>query len=547
MAGTYFQPESGFHEGDLVALLMPQAIEKIGRKASQPIPYREPLKLVERLRTAFELARHMNGHDPRAARTFLRRTYPEIGWLFRAQRFAGWLWRQCLTEIPRSWREISFDEPVSNTPLWLADGNPFTAYPWNRHPSARLPEQVDVVVIGAGFTGASMAYHWAKSGTTQSMVVLDMGDPASGASGRNAGEVVMGRYFALVFSTVRRHLPRLRPDLSPPSMDRLARQFAAVYCKAAYHNADLIEKTLREEGFDCDYVREGWVQERSGEEQTALEDTVRLGIESGFSDWGKLSAEEASRKTGAHLELPANYSRRAARFHPAKWVWGLVERALASNAVQLFTQTKVLSIVDEGDHYRVITQRGTIRATHLVNATEAYTANLLKRFRGVVEARQSQAAYGLDEGRSVKPNVPFSGSTFFCVRHRDGILFGSDETPIPDSGIGRNVPSRFITAFVAAQLQAKFAPFPLRVTNEWAGSVGFTPDEYPLVGLIDGKRHHLVAGMSGSGTAVSFNAGRCLCERILGRAHDDDYPPEYFAPSRLLDPTSHVWPEFPPP
>ena len=165
----------------------------------------------------------------------------------------------------------------------------------------------------------------------------------------------MGRYFALVFSTVRRHLPRLRPDLSPTSMDRMARQFAAVYCKAAYHNADLIEKTIREESFDCDYVREGWVQERSAQEQAALEDTVRMGVENGFSDWDKLSAEEASRKTGAHLELPANYSRRAARFHPAKWVWSLFERALASNSVQLFTRTKVLNIVDEGEQYRVTT------------------------------------------------------------------------------------------------------------------------------------------------------------------------------------------------
>jgi glycine/D-amino acid oxidase-like deaminating enzyme len=546
MAGPYFKPKSHFHEGGLVAFLMPQTIESLGHKARRPTSGSRPLTLGDRLCTAFELARRLNRHDPRAARTFLRRTYPDAGWVSLGVRFAGWLWRQCWTDIPRTWREISFEKPVSNTPLWLAEGNPFASYPWIRNPGARLPEHADVVVIGAGFTGGSLAYHWAKSGTAESMVVLEMGDPASGASGRNAGEVVMGRYFALVFSTVRRHLPHLRPDLSPPSIDRLARQFAAAYCKAAYHNADLVEKTIRQEGFDCDYVREGWVQERSAQEQTALDETVRMGLENGFGDWDKLSAEEASRKTGAHLELPANYSRRAARFHPAKWVWSLFDRALASNAVQLFTRTKVLTIVDQDDEYRVMTDRGTIRARHVVNATEAYTANLLERFRGVVEARQSQAAYGLDEGRSVKPNVPFSGSTFFCLRHRNGILFGSDETPIPNAVVGRNMPSRFITAFVAAQLRMKFGPFPLRVTNEWAGSVGFTPDEYPLVGLIDGKRHYLVAGMSGSGTAVSFNAGRCLCGRILGQTHDDDYPPEYFAPSRLLDPASHVWPELQP-
>jgi glycine/D-amino acid oxidase-like deaminating enzyme len=160
----------------------------------------------------------------------------------------------------------------------------------------------------------------------------------------------------------------------------------------------------------------------------------------------------------------------------------------------------------------------------------------------VVEPRQSQAAYGLDDGRSVKPNVPFSGSTFFSVRHGGGILFGSDETPLTAGEAGHNRPSRFITAFVAAQLGLRFGGFPLRVTNEWAGSVGFTPDEYPIVGVMDGKRQYVIAGMSGSGTAVSFNAGRSICARIQGREDDDDYPPAYFAPSRLLNPAGHAWP-----
>ena len=51
--------------------------------------------------------------------------------------------------------------------------------------------------------------------------------------------------------------------------------------------------------------------------------------------------------------------------------------------------------------------------------------------------------------------------------------------------------------------------------------------------------------MCGSGSAVSFNAGRCIVNRILGLADEpDDYPETYFAPSRLLDPQGHRWPEI---
>ena len=40
-----------------------------------------------------------------------------------------------------------------------------------------------------------------------------------------------------------------------------------------------------------------------------------------------------------------------------------------------------------------------------------------------------------------------------------------------------------------------------------------------------------------------FNAGRCLVKRVLGGGeNEDDYSPEYFSPTRILDPQNHSWP-----
>ncbi|AXX31555.1 FAD-binding oxidoreductase [Actinosynnema pretiosum subsp. pretiosum] len=49
------------------------------------------------------------------------------------------------------------------------------------------PERPDVVVVGAGITGASIARHLAAAGA--SVVVLERGRPASGATGRSGGMV----------------------------------------------------------------------------------------------------------------------------------------------------------------------------------------------------------------------------------------------------------------------------------------------------------------------------------------------------------------------
>ena len=62
---------------------------------------------------------------------------------------------------------------------------------------------------------------------------------------------------------------------------------------------------------------------------------------------------------------------------------------------------------------------------------------------------------------------------------------------------------------------------------------------------MDGKGRYIIAGMCGSGSAVSFNGARCVVNRILRLTDEpDDYPEKYFAPSRLLSPDQHCWPEI---
>ena len=503
------------------------------------------VSLLSRVAFVIELLIGLRKQDFQAARHFVGLKWGGDPWPLRWLKFAGWALYQTWINMPLALHCLDISGKVSRTPMWLEDENPWEEHPWRDDESAEIPDTAEVVVIGAGFPGSAAAYHWARrAGADRRLVLLEMDDPASGASGRNEGLVVMGRHFKMVRDTVGKSLRKVRPDLDAGGRRKLASRFAKVYCEAAYQNADLIEQAIEAHEFRCDYKRAGWVQARTEEEQKALRLSVRLAEQSGCDDWTMLEPADSRKLSGMRLNLPAGFSQQAASWHPAKWVWSLLGEALKASQVELFTRTRVERVVATERGYVVETSRGTISCHHVFYATESYTPMLEAAFHDAIVPMQEQAASGEGGPVSMMPHIGISGTWYFAGRYGHEVLWGSGGSRVPDRQAGRHKPSRFLTRYAAAEMRKHFGPYELDLDNEWSGTVGYTPDEYPIVGSIDGKGRWIVAGMCGSGSGVSFNGARCLVNRILGLDDEpDDYPAEYFAPSRLLDPANHTWPD----
>ena len=77
----------------------------------------------------------------------------------------------------------------------------------------------------------------------------------------------------------------------------------------------------------------------------------------------------------------------------------------------------------------------------------------------------------------------------------------------------------------------------MRVTHEWTGAPSNTPDEYPVIGLLDGHGLYILGGLGDAGSAVSFNGGETIVCQMLGKPREPDYhPDEFFSPLRFTDP-----------
>ena len=123
---------------------------------------------------------------------------------------------------------------VSHIPFWLDDaGRPAPA------PELTKNISTDLLVIGAGFTGLWTALLAKEANPAREVVILEGGEVATGASGRNGG--FMDASITHGLQNGLKRWPRELPTL-------LALGIA---------NLDEIEATIKRLNIECDYIRTG--------------------------------------------------------------------------------------------------------------------------------------------------------------------------------------------------------------------------------------------------------------------------------------------------
>ena len=232
--------------------------------------------------------------------------------------------------------------------LWLDQLSPQP-----QRPALNGSLEADVVVVGGGFTGLWTAYYLKQLDPSLSVVVVERHHVGFGASGRNGGWVVAE--FAC-------GLDKYAAMSSHDEAFRLVRELHA--------SVDEIGRVVRAEGIECGFHKGGTIRfARNAAQLERQRQEVAHEHAAGFTndDFRLLSPDQTRSIAAADGVLGGLFFAHTAAVDPGRLVTGLAA-ACEDAGVTIVERTTVESV---GDHV-VHTDRGDLRARHVVQATEAY-------------------------------------------------------------------------------------------------------------------------------------------------------------------------------
>lgn len=385
--------------------------------------------------------------------------------------------------------------PVRNVHdiLWNVSARPITL------PLSPAPTQVDVAVIGGGYTGLSAARALAQAGA--SVAVLERDRIGGGASSRNGGFVLPG-YKADLSAIVRRHGMTAARTLFQASLAAL----------------DLVERTVREEKIECHWERPGSITlaakpghldglrseqqllAREFEHQTQLLGPEELGDEIG-----------SARYHGGLLDPTAG------AVQPAEYLLGLAAAAARAGAV-LCQHADVTGIRRAGKRTQLITGSGVVEAGEVLLATNGYSGRLVPWIaRRIVPVGSFIIATApLDAalaGRLIPRRRVLSDTKnllyYFRLSPDNRMVFGGRAAFRPEA-VERSL----------AMLQTGMVEvFPelgdVAVEFGWGGTLGFTLDQLPHAGRHEDLNYAM--GYCGHGVAFASWLGHQAGNAIAGK------------------------------
>ena len=361
--------------------------------------------------------------------------------------------------------------------------------------------------------GAATAFALRRLDPSLRVVLLEAETLAFGASGRNAGFLLLGThvdYASAVAALGREKARRLWGFTEENS--RLVRDLGGEAFDLA------LSGTLIAAGDAAEAER----LHRSAEWLT--ED----GVEATFLDAAEANAAMHAVHFAGALALPSGGT-----LHPAKLVRHLAQE---SGAVVLEgAGVTALELSDGG--VRLVSEAGVLEAPRVVLCLNAFLPRLVPDLAAYVRPVRAQMLATAPVAPFLDRPVYSHEGFFYCRQLRDGrLLVGGARHRHREAEVGfEDTTTAPLQADLEGYLRRHFPGVgEAAVERRWSGTMGFSPDGLPVVGAIPGVPGALYAcGFTGHGMAFGARFGLLLARLTLGHIDEaaDLFDAARFTPS----------------
>ncbi|KHN96071.1 FAD dependent oxidoreductase [Metarhizium album ARSEF 1941] len=408
-------------------------------------------------------------------------------------------------------RSTSMDNATAS--YWLSSPHRLASF----RSSQTVPQESDVVIVGTGLAGVSLAYELLKKcsegGNTPSVTLLEARQACSGATGRNGGHVKTS------LPAVKTWYEKYGPQLTARLVAWTGAQRSA------------IKRIVEQESLECELLVTRSYDVFYDPAQATDTKAWLLEMRQRKAEW----VDGFQWLEGPHLDqmigvkgAVAAAGGPAISLWPYKFVMGLLARVLKLGA-SLYTDTPVESVddSDEPGSVKLSTSRGVIKAKKVIYATNGYTAAILPLYRAVIVPFRGQMSQVVPTTTHAHrcPNLTATYNLYHMPTSVDYLNPRPDGSIILGGGISHYrradkdySQSWFDTVDDATLIRDSICSYfediantklygwerrGARVEASWTGIMGATMDSLPHVGPVPGKENQwIMAGFNGGGMTM---------------------------------------------
>ena len=400
----------------------------------------------------------------------------------------------------------------------------------NHRSTPDLPLYSDIVIIGSGYTGATCAYYLYKTEhpnkASLTVTMLEARETCSGATGRNGGHLNADMYFSYKNYS-----------------EKYGRQNAKTLIEFEVKHVETILQLISEENIQCDLELTRTCHAYFDPELAAY---AKASYEQRREDGGdvddihEIASNELLSSTRLKNVLYA-ITFAGASIHPYKFVHHLLNKCV-ERGMNLQTNTPVLAATRlPSGQWSIVTPRGTLQASKVIFATNAYTAGIVPSLNNKIIPIRGTVCQILpsDNYRSSPLTMTYGirskGNQFDYLLPRQTedqsiILGGAKPAYFANKKVWYNnwddsIPiiseeaKQYFEGFMPKYMEG-WESNDVQCQKIWTAVLGCTSDLMPFIGeLPDQTNGYVIAGFNGHGMTRILLSARALVDLVLERVN----------------------------